>query len=303
MFSQTDIDCSSSSIEFALPCVSELMLPLEVVRQTSDTLEVLMLFQTIAHLPALAVLNEHNDFIGMLTRHHYMNLMENRCAREIFSHKSLVALLKLYPELFSTPLEVKEDERVDQVLSNYLNCDPEISFEALPVINKAGIHVGFIKVADMISNVSRVQNSLNDIIQSTGSRLEQEVSNAANLQTNLLKPRQIDLPGLRGLSTLITSSEIGGDFYDYYVVDGHWVVLLVGDVSGHGIAAGTMVSAAKASVNLLETDKEKEPCQILARLSDTFMKTAHQSLLMTMFVASLDTQTGELRYADRKSVV
>jgi hypothetical protein len=129
-------------------------------------------------------------------------------------------------------------------------------------------------------------------------RLKEEVASAAVLQRNLLRPEKIELPGIRGLSTLLTSSEVGGDFYDYYCVDERWVVMLVGDVSGHGVAAGTMVSAAKAGVNLLESDNVKDPHKILSRLSDTLLKTARQSLLMTMFAACLDTQTGELTYAN-----
>jgi serine phosphatase RsbU (regulator of sigma subunit) len=158
--------------------------------------------------------------------------------------------------------------------------------------------LGVVKVADMVNKLVEVQAKLIDTMQQSGGRLQEEVANAASLQNNLLRPAQIDLPCVRGLATLITSSEIGGDFYDYYVVDERWVVMLVGDVSGHGVAAGTMVSAAKAGVNLLETDREKEPAKILERLNHSFIHTAHQSLLMTMLVVCLDTQTNELRYAN-----
>jgi serine phosphatase RsbU (regulator of sigma subunit) len=173
-----------------------------------------------------------------------------------------------------------------------------MDFEALPVIDNETGKVGLIKVADMMLQLSKSQGALISTMEQLSSRLKEEVANAAILQRNLLRPERINLPGLRGLSTLITSSEVGGDFYDYYSVDERWVVMLVGDVSGHGVASGTMVSAAKAGVNLLESDKEKEPHIILARLSNTILNTARQSLLMTMFALCLDTKTGELTYAN-----
>ncbi|MDD1606631.1 MAG: PAS domain S-box protein, partial [Methylococcaceae bacterium] len=80
------------------------------------------------------------------------------------------------------------------------------------------------------------------------SRLQGEVNLAATLQRSILPPPRIDLPGVQGKAALLTSSEVGGDYYDYYKVAGHHSVLLIGDVSGHGVAAGTMVSAAKAGV-------------------------------------------------------
>lgn len=282
---------------FSAPCVIELMLKVQAVSLNTPVLDVLTLFHTYVDLPAFPVIDENNQYIGIITRRNYFNLMSRAYARELFAHKDLASLLKVNPSIFIAPLIAHVDDRIDQVVLDFLIHDPEMSFEALPVIDATGCP-GVIKIADMMLQLSKSQSSLIDTMEMLSSRLKEEVANAAILQRNLLRPERINLPGLRGLSTLITSSEVGGDFYDYYAVDDRWVVMLVGDVSGHGVAAGTMVSAAKAGVNLLETDKEKEPGQILARLSDTILHTARQSLLMTMFALCLDTKTGELTYAN-----
>jgi serine phosphatase RsbU (regulator of sigma subunit) len=280
----------------SIPHVYELILPIKSVVLDSEVSEVLATFVENPNLSALSVF-DNQKFIGLLTCDNYIKQMSPTLAEELYAHSTLKSLLKLDPDIFSSPLVVNTHDRINQVIQKFFNLDNKTRTEVLPIVEH-GVLFGVIKVSDMILKLFEIQNTYIDSTMKLSKRLKVEVDSAASLQQNLLRPGRIELPGLRGLATLITSSEIGGDYYDYYTVDARWIVMLVGDVSGHGVASGTIVSAAKASVNLLETDREKEPHKILERLSNTILETARQSLLMTMFVVTLDTQTGELRFAN-----
>jgi serine phosphatase RsbU (regulator of sigma subunit) len=135
------------------------------------------------------------------------------------------------------------------------------------------------------------------------SRLQGEVNLAATLQRSILPPPLIELPGVQGLANLLTSSEVGGDYYDYYQVGGYHSILLIGDVSGHGVAAGTMVSAAKAGVYPLIHEGVTSASEILNSLNETIRATAQQSLLMTMACLSLDARNGKLSFANAGHVL
>lgn len=135
------------------------------------------------------------------------------------------------------------------------------------------------------------------------SRLQGEVNLAATLQRSILPDAHIELPGIQGFANLLTSSEVGGDYYDYYKIDGHQSVVLIGDVSGHGVAAGTMVSAAKAGVYPLIHEGITSPSEILNLLNETLLMTAQQSLLMTMNCLSLDAHSGKLQFANAGHVL
>lgn len=130
------------------------------------------------------------------------------------------------------------------------------------------------------------------------SRLQQEVEHAAILQRAMLPAPDISLPGVQGLAHLTTSTEVGGDYYDYYAVDGHHAVFFIGDVSGHGVASGTLVSAAKMAVHQLANQGETDPAAMLEHLNEALLTSSHDSMFMTMLCFSLDSRSGRLRVAN-----
>jgi len=148
----------------------------------------------------------------------------------------------------------------------------------------------------------KVQQTHQELAQLT-ERLQGEVNLAATLQRSILPKPTIELPGIQGMANLLTSSEVGGDYYDYYKVGGHHSILLIGDVSGHGVAAGTMVGAAKAGVYPLIHEGVTSPSEILNSLNETMRVTAQQSLLMTMACLSLDARNGKLIFANAGHVL
>lgn len=283
--------------QFSLAAISELINVVQPIPDDTNILEVLQLFQQDGQLFALPVLDQERRFCGIISRRHFLNLMTRAFARELYATKPLSYLLTKHQDVFSTPLIVHADQRIDQVMVQFLRRDPGVQYDALPVVKDRSV-LGIVKVADMMLRLSKAQGQLIRKMQQLSARLNEEVKHAATLQRNLLRPAQIELPGIAGFATMMTASEVGGDFYDYYAVDQRWVVLMVGDVSGHGIAAGTLVCAAKAAVHFLQAEGVRNPQEILNRLNSVIFSTAHQSLLMTLFVIAVDTCTGEVCYAN-----
>ena len=140
-------------------------------------------------------------------------------------------------------------------------------------------------------------------LEQLSERLQSEVNLAASLQKVMMAKPSIDLPGLHGQAKMLTSSEVGGDYYDYYEIDGTQSIVLVGDVSGHGVAAGTVVSAAKAGVSSLIHEGISRPSAILHSLNETMLETAQQELLMTMACIQLDATTGMVSFANAGHVL
>ncbi|MDD5033656.1 MAG: SpoIIE family protein phosphatase [Methylococcaceae bacterium] len=189
-----------------------------------------------------------------------------------------------------TRLLIRSEELVDVVWHNTVILEPETR---KPIL--------FLATGDDITERKLAENRLQQTLGELGklsSRLQGEINLAATLQRSILPSPSVNLPGIQGQATLITSSEVGGDYYDYFQVGGYQSVFLIGDVSGHGVAAGTMVSAAKGGLYPLMSEGVSRPAEILRLLNQTMLATAQQSLLMTMSCLSLDGRTGRVRFAN-----
>jgi len=188
------------------------------------------------------------------------------------------------------PLLTRDGRTLTIEWSNALLTDP-ISGEPIMVL-ATGVDITQRKQAEQELHMALDQTA------ALSRRLQQEVEHAAVLQRALLPPPELDLPGLRGVARLTTSTEVGGDYYDYYQVDGHHAVFLIGDVSGHGVASGTLVSAAKMAVHQLATQGQTDPAAMLEHLNEALLTSSHDSMFMTMLCLSLDSRTGRLRVAN-----
>lgn len=118
-------------------------------------------------------------------------------------------------------------------------------------------------------------------------RMKQELEYAREIQLSML-PRQapsIDWLDIAALS--LPATEVGGDYYDYFALGGDRIAVVVGDVTGHGVASGLVLSGVRSSLNLL-ADELCDPGRVLARLNTMLKRTAARRMLMTLGVAVLD---------------
>jgi PAS domain S-box-containing protein len=189
-----------------------------------------------------------------------------------------------------TPLLTKDGRTLTIEWSNTQLIDP-VSQQPLLLL-ATGVDITLRKQAEQ-----ELQMAL-DKTAALSSRLRQEVEHAAILQRAMLPSPDISLPGVQGLAHLTTSTEVGGDYYDYYAVDGHHSVFFIGDVSGHGVASGTLVSAAKMAVHQLANQGETDPAAMLEHLNEALLTSSHDSMFMTMLCFSLDSRSGRLRVAN-----
>ena len=103
-------------------------------------------------------------------------------------------------------------------------------------------------------------------------------------------PRSVpDLPGFHISHSYRTANEVGGDYYDFSLLEDGRLALMVGDASGHGMAAGLLMAIANATLGLA-IDLDPSPPAVLRLLNRTLCRTGGTRAFMSIFYALLDPQ-------------
>jgi serine phosphatase RsbU (regulator of sigma subunit) len=117
-------------------------------------------------------------------------------------------------------------------------------------------------------------------------RMRDELMYARELQLSMLPECAPSLAWADICSISIPATEVGGDYYDYFV-EQDAVALVCGDVAGHGMASGLVLSAVRGGFALLH-DSLANPAAVLRRLHDVVTHTTRRRMLVTISLVLLD---------------
>ena len=98
-------------------------------------------------------------------------------------------------------------------------------------------------------------------------------------------------------AVLEPAREVGGDFYDFYLIDDDHYCVCVGDVSGKGVPAALFMAVTKTLIKS-RASNDDAPASILTHVNNEISRNNDASMFVTIFLAILDLNTGELRYSN-----
>ena len=126
-------------------------------------------------------------------------------------------------------------------------------------------------------------------------RIKFELETAAAIQQHMLPEDTPEFPGhpeYKLCASMKPAKEVGGDFYDYFLVDDTHLVLLIADVSDKGVPAALFMAEARTMIRSRAQTGE-EPEQILYYVNDQLNKGNDRGFFVTVWMALLDLETGE----------
>ena len=148
----------------------------------------------------------------------------------------------------------------------------------------------------------RIENYIESITQITAEkeRINTELTLATRIQADMLPHTFPPFPGRQEFdlyASMDPAREVGGDFYDYFLVDDDHLCMIMADVSGKGIPAALFMMA---SMILLRNNAMlgKTPAEILADVNAAVCANNREEMFVTVWLGILEISTGRLTAAN-----
>lgn len=127
-------------------------------------------------------------------------------------------------------------------------------------------------------------------------RQKVELETARRIQSSILPELPPEVNGVRMAHAYRPATEVGGDFYDVLALEDGRLAVAVGDVAGHGVSSGLVMSMAKSALAVQVTFRP-EVEEVFGTLNRMIYQSARKRLLTTLCYALLDPRSRELFYA------
>ena len=131
-------------------------------------------------------------------------------------------------------------------------------------------------------------------------RIGTELSVATHIQASMLPcifPAFPERPEFDIYATMTPAKEVGGDFYDFFLVDADHLALVMADVSGKGVPAALfMVIARTLLKNCAQTGLS--PKEVLETVNDQLCENNEAQMFVTVWLGVLQLSTGRLTCAN-----
>jgi serine phosphatase RsbU (regulator of sigma subunit) len=126
-------------------------------------------------------------------------------------------------------------------------------------------------------------------------RKTKELEEARALQLSMLPNRLPDLPHLEIAAYMRTATEVGGDYYDFHTSEDGVLTMAIGDATGHGLKAGTVVTATKGLFCVLAENPDIR--ETMREITRTLKRMKLGRLYMALTLAKVKGNTVTLSAA------
>ncbi|MBO7373208.1 MAG: serine/threonine-protein phosphatase [Oscillospiraceae bacterium] len=132
-------------------------------------------------------------------------------------------------------------------------------------------------------------------------RLSMELELAKTIQSNMLPNTYPVFPERKEFDVYARTEpakELGGDFFDFQMIDKDHLALIIADVAGKGIPAAMFMMASKIIIHNMAKSRNHDPAKILKAVNKQIGANNHADMFVTLWLGILEISTGLLSAAN-----
>jgi len=128
-------------------------------------------------------------------------------------------------------------------------------------------------------------------------KLKEEARLAREIQINLLPKSNPDIPGYNIAGRSIPALSVGGDYYDFILMDDYSIAICLGDISGKGMPAALLMSNLQATVRG-QALTGSLPKDCISRTNRLLYRSTDSNKYATLFYGILNLEKNEFCYTN-----
>ena len=148
--------------------------------------------------------------------------------------------------------------------------------------------------------INQTVDRLKGYITEAKNKMKQDLEVAKNIQASMLPsvfPYFVRGKTFDIFSSMDPAKEVGGDFYDFFMIGRNHFAFLVADVSGKGIPAAMFMMTAKTQIKSL-AQQGLSPAEIMTEANNRLCETNEAGMFVTVWMGILDIETGIVTYVN-----
>ena len=204
---------------------------------------------------------------------------------------SLICLFMVYRLIISPLKSVQENIRDYRETK-----DSETVIANLKEINSKN------EIGDLKNDVIELAEEIDDYVDKIESisaekhRIESELDMAKRIQLSMMPsvfPPYPDRNEFEIYASVEPAREVGGDFYDFFLIDKDHLCMVMADVSGKGVPAALFMMGSKIVIKN-SAMLMNSPAKILTRANESICENNEQDMFLTVWLGILELSTGKL---------
>ncbi|MFZ2960707.1 MAG: SpoIIE family protein phosphatase, partial [Candidatus Ozemobacteraceae bacterium] len=207
---------------------------------------------------------------------------EEKIDREIAGKKRAIVLALIFSVLFSASLGVVLSELLLKPIG-------ELS-KGLEALRKhdTSFRVSFARKDELGDLAQGFNRMVEDLKEMDLAKVVQEALSPENFPT---------IPGYQGKYLQFTAAKLGGDYCDFIPMPDGRTLMVIGDVTGHGVGPALLMAMVKAEI--FQLIEGKFPLdQLMERLDHLIFQNLRRKLCMTLFAAFFEPATGKISFCN-----